>query len=96
MARDRPLSTEYARLFGHRPTDDEPEAVLVNVAKALAAYQETIVTARTPFDDFRDALGTRRCQPRSPAIPSRPSAACAVSSARAAARLPHGPELHQR
>jgi len=56
MARDRPLSTEYARLFGHRPKDGEPEAVLVNAAKALAAYQETIVTPRTPFDDFRDAL----------------------------------------
>jgi cytochrome c peroxidase len=33
-----------------------PELVLVNVAKALAAFQETIVTGRTPFDDFRDAL----------------------------------------
>ncbi len=30
--------------------------MLVNVAKALAAFQETIVTGRTPFDDFRDAL----------------------------------------
>jgi len=30
--------------------------VLVNVAKALAAYQETLVTGRTPFDDVRDAL----------------------------------------
>ena len=30
--------------------------MLVNIAKALAAFQETIVTGRTPFDDFRDAL----------------------------------------
>ncbi len=30
--------------------------MLVNVAKALAAYQETIVTGRTAFDAFRDAL----------------------------------------
>lgn len=29
---------------------------MVNVAKALAAFQETIATDRTPFDDFRDAL----------------------------------------
>ena len=33
--------------------------VLVNVAKALAAYQETIVTGRTPFDEFRDAARER-------------------------------------
>lgn len=34
----------------------EDEAVLVAVAKALAAYQATLVSPRTPFDDFRDAL----------------------------------------
>ena len=31
-------------------------ALLVDVGKALAAYQETIATRRTSFDDFRDAL----------------------------------------
>jgi cytochrome c peroxidase len=36
------------------PGDDE--TVLVDVGKALAAFQETLVSARTPFDDFRDAL----------------------------------------
>jgi len=30
--------------------------VLAGVGKALAAFQETIVSGRTPFDDFRDAL----------------------------------------
>jgi cytochrome c peroxidase len=30
--------------------------VLVDIGKALAAFQETLVTGRTPFDDFRDAL----------------------------------------
>ena len=39
---------------------DAPELVLVNVAKALAAFQETIVTGRTPFDEFRDALARRQ------------------------------------
>lgn len=34
----------------------DDEAVLVNVAKALAAYQATLVSPRTAFDDFRDAL----------------------------------------
>jgi cytochrome c peroxidase len=56
LASDRALAAEYAHLFGHPPNDAEPEMVLVNTAKALAAFQETIVTPRTPFDDFRDAL----------------------------------------
>ncbi len=45
---------EYRRVFGGNPGDDE--SVLVNVGKALAAFQETLVSARTPFDEFRDAL----------------------------------------
>ncbi len=36
-----------------------PELVLVNTAKALSAYLETLVTDRTQFDDFRDALERR-------------------------------------
>lgn len=42
-------------LWGPLPAQD-PEAVLVNTAKTLAAYQETLVTAPAPFDRFRDAL----------------------------------------
>lgn len=34
----------------------DAESVLVDVAKALAAYQATLVSPRTAFDDFRDAL----------------------------------------
>lgn len=34
----------------------DDEAVLVLAAKALAAFQETLNSPRTPFDDFRDAL----------------------------------------
>jgi cytochrome c peroxidase len=30
--------------------------LLVDAGKALAAYQETLVSPRTPFDEFRDAL----------------------------------------
>jgi cytochrome c peroxidase len=56
MAADAALASAYMRLFGSAPRSDAPELVLVNVAKALAAYQETIVTGRTAFDDFRDAL----------------------------------------
>lgn len=49
------FSCHYRKAFGSAPPADDT-AVLVDVAKALAAFQETIVTARTPFDDFRDAL----------------------------------------
>lgn len=49
LARDR----DYRALFGPPAAD---EAVLVNAAKALAAYQATLVSPRSAFDDFRDAL----------------------------------------
>ena len=52
---DADLRRRYRATFGAPPSSDD-ETVAVNVAKALAAYQETIVTGRTPFDDFRDAL----------------------------------------
>ena len=32
----------------------DDEAVLGEVGKALAAFQETLISGRTPFDDFRD------------------------------------------
>ncbi len=47
-------SDEYRAVFGPSPASDEE--ILVDVGKALAAFQETLVTGRTPFDDFRDAL----------------------------------------
>src|SRR5205823_14669620 len=40
-------------------TADSPavdEGVVVDVGKALAAFQETLISGRTPFDRFRDAL----------------------------------------
>jgi cytochrome c peroxidase len=56
LAADPKLAAEYQQVFGRSIADEEPERVLVSVAKALAAYQETIVSQRTPFDEFRDAL----------------------------------------
>ena len=56
VAADAALAAAYAKVFGSAAPGDAPELVLVNVAKALAAFQETIVTERTAFDDFRDAL----------------------------------------
>src|SRR6267143_2658214 len=47
-------SNEYHAVFGRSSASDEE--LLVDVGKVLAAFQETLVTGRTGFDDFRDAL----------------------------------------
>jgi cytochrome c peroxidase len=56
--REPELACFYERAFGHSPNASgvDLETVLVNTAKALAAYEETLVTGRTAFDEFRDAL----------------------------------------
>jgi cytochrome c peroxidase len=55
MRRDPELVQAYELAFGSAlPADDE--AVLADVGKALAAYEETLISGRTPFDDFRDAV----------------------------------------
>lgn len=46
---------DYERAF-QRPLPADDEAVFVDAGKALAAYQETLLSGRTPFDEFRDAL----------------------------------------
>lgn len=45
----------YRAAWGVSPGVDD-DGVLVNLAKALAAYQATLVSPRTPFDAFREAL----------------------------------------
>jgi cytochrome c peroxidase len=62
----------YQRSFGHAPGSDD-EQVVVDVAKALAAYQATLQSPRTPFDDFRDALarGDRAAAARYPLAAQR-------------------------
>ena len=55
MRADADLSLLYREAFGAPPSAND-EALLVDVGKALAAYLETLVSGRTPFDDFRDAL----------------------------------------
>ena len=54
MRGDRDLSCRYTKVFGALPAEDEK--LLVDVAKALAAFQETLASGRTAFDEFRDAL----------------------------------------
>ena len=48
-------AADYEETFGRPPSADDAE-ILADVGKALAAYQETLVTRRTAFDEFRDAL----------------------------------------
>lgn len=70
LERDRELGRRYRRLFG---APVQGESLLVNVAKALAAYQATLVSPRTAFDDFRDALarGDTAAASRYPAAAQR-------------------------
>ena len=56
MRKDVELACRYRRSFGALPSSTDDEAVLVDVAKALAAFQETFETPPTPFDRFRNAL----------------------------------------
>ena len=55
---DETLKHLYALAFGHAPPADN-ETALVDAGKALAVYQETLTSDRTPFDAFRDALARR-------------------------------------
>ncbi len=68
---DALMAERYRRTFGTAPTDDD--TVTVNVGKALAAFQETLVSGRTPFDAFRDAVarGDRGEADRYPAAAQR-------------------------
>ena len=56
MRKDEQLSCRYRRALGAPPSPTDDEEVLVNVAKILAAFQETFETPPTPFDRFRNAL----------------------------------------
>ncbi len=60
---DEQLSCRYRKAFGTPPSPTDDEAVFVDVGKALASFQETLVSGRTPFDQYRDALA--RAEPPS-------------------------------
>ncbi len=55
MRNDKALTCGYERAFGEKPGSDD-EKLLVDAAKAMAAFQATLVSPRTSFDSFRDAL----------------------------------------
>ena len=52
---DAELACRYRKAFAQAPALDD-ETLMIDLGKALAAFQETLVTGRTPFDDFRDAV----------------------------------------
>ena len=54
---DPEYACRFEKTFGAPPAADE--GVLAGIGKALAAFQETIVSGRSPFDDFRDALSRK-------------------------------------
>ena len=56
LRNDAPFSRGYQAIFKSSPSVDDAGQIIVNLGKALAAYQETIVTPRTAFDEFRDSL----------------------------------------
>src|SRR5690606_24772850 len=56
IRKDATLSRCFAKATGEDAAALDDEAVFVAAGKALAAFQETLISPRTPFDDFRDAL----------------------------------------
>jgi cytochrome c peroxidase len=72
IAADPELSCGYRRAFG-RPASGDPERTLVDAAKALGAFLGTLVSGRTPFDEFRDAIaaGDARAAARYPVAAQR-------------------------
>ena len=56
VRKDPEVACRYEKAFGKPPSAADDEAVLVDVGKAMAAFQEVLTSGRTPFDEFRDAL----------------------------------------
>ncbi len=50
-----PYRADYEKARSHPPAADDEE-LLEDAGSALAAFQQTLVSGRTPFDDFRDGL----------------------------------------
>jgi len=73
LVRTQPdLLCRYRLVYGKLPPADD-EVLFADIGKALAAFQESLVSGRTPFDDFRDALvrGDHRAAARYPIAAQR-------------------------
>ncbi len=67
LRNDAALARHYQRAFGvsrqaHPPPKEADEVRLVNAAKALAAYMETLRSGKSSFDLLRDALARNDAQ----------------------------------
>jgi cytochrome c peroxidase len=56
IRKDEQLACRYRISFGAAPSAADDEKLLQDVAKALAAFVETLGSPATPFDRFRDTL----------------------------------------
>lgn len=56
ISSDADLAARYRKLFGRTAEQTSADDVLVDAAKALAAYQETIVSPGNALDDLRNAI----------------------------------------
>ena len=56
VSSDDELACRYRKVFGRSSSSVTAETVAVDAAKALAAFQETLISQRTRFDAFRDAV----------------------------------------
>jgi cytochrome c peroxidase len=72
IRREPDFACRYRLAFGQAPPADD-QVILADVGKALAAFQETLTSARTRFDEFRDALarGDRAAVDRYPEAAKR-------------------------
>jgi len=66
----RHFADDYKKAFARDVPADDEEA-MVDAGKALAAYQETLVSGRTAFDDFRDALAAGKVDTKYPVAAQR-------------------------
>ncbi len=62
IAGDENLNRLYMGLSESSAKEDPSDILIVNVGKILAAFQETIVSQKTAFDEFRDALEVKDMQ----------------------------------
>ena len=70
---DKRLACMHDVTFGAGTSRRDDTKLMVDAAKAIAAYVETIGSGRTPFDEFRDALavGDRTAAARYPRAAQR-------------------------
>jgi cytochrome c peroxidase len=56
LVREPDLTCRYVQAFGKLPSRVDEQTAMVHAAQAMGAFVATLVSPRTPFDDFRDAL----------------------------------------